>query len=247
MNQQIPPQPPTRMTFDAILGETDLVIFDFDGVIADSEVISLSTLQRALSDYGIDMTADDVRRHFLGTSLKTTLDHVANHPGARPVDGFVEHWTSTLYQKFAAELQSMDHIAATLDRLEADKVPYCIASSGTFERIGVALRAIGMTHRFEHIFSAQQVERGKPAPDLFLLAARALSMSPHRCLVIEDSHFGIRAAQAANMRSIGFVGGAHLTTLATEHAETLRQLGADAILSDFKLLAEPDDTPDQQG
>ena len=222
-----------------MLDGIDLVILDFDGVVADSEVISLRTLQSSLADFGIDLSADDVRSAFLGTSLATIAGYVAEHGPARTATGFAEAWQTALFARFRAELRPIPHLLALLEHLADRGIRHCIASSGTFERIGVALSAIRLTERFEKIFSAEQVDRGKPAPDLFLMAAHQLGVPPAKCAVVEDSPYGVRAARAADMRSIGFVGGTHLKHIQAEHADLLRRNGADCVVASLHEIAGP--------
>jgi HAD superfamily hydrolase (TIGR01509 family) len=125
----------------------------------------------------------------------------------------------------------MPHLEALLEHLTEEGIPYCVASSGTFERLSVALSALGLSERFTSVFSAEQVARGKPEPDLFLFAANRFGVPPEACLVIEDSPFGVRAARAANMKCIGFVGGSHLQEHRSEHAALLIRHGADKTVS----------------
>ncbi|MEM9126666.1 MAG: HAD family phosphatase [Pseudomonadota bacterium] len=219
------------------LDEFSLIIFDFDGVIADSEIISLATLQNTLADYGIHLPSETVRERFLGKSLDAILEFVAENSAGRPVNDFAENWQSELFERFHNELSPIADVTGFLDILRSLNVPYCIASSGTFERIGVALAAMQMAPLFEFVFSAEQVERGKPAPDLFLHAAAQVGVAPETCLVIEDSPFGVRAAKAANMRCAGFVGGAHLKGIEDHHGAFLRQQGADLIIRSYGALA----------
>nr|WP_306266203.1 HAD family phosphatase [Pararhizobium sp. IMCC3301] len=204
----------------------DLLIFDFDGVIADSESISLSTLQSALRAYGNDLPLDEVRRRYLGKAMKQIKkDMQAEYSGA-DWDGFDVHWNAILFDRFRKELRPLPGLVALLDRAEARGLPYCIASSGSLERIGFALGAMGLGARFSHVFSAEQVTHGKPAPDLFLHAAKTIGVPPHRCLVLEDSPYGIQAAKSAGMRALGFVGGAHLEDIRAEHRDLLLEHGA---------------------
>jgi len=124
-----------------------------------------------------------------------------------------------------------------IDQFNSLGQKYCIASSGTLNRIGTALSAIGCADKFEHVFSAEQVLRGKPAPDLFEHAAKNIGVSPEACLVVEDSPYGVRAATAAGMRSVGFVGGKHLLDVQEDHDQRLLELGADMILSSYDGVA----------
>lgn len=215
--------------------DIELVIFDFDGVIADSEVISLATLRSALGSFGIDLTLEDTRKKFLGTSLESIETYVRAHGTGNGKD-FGSFWESTLFDRFQVELKPMPLVTHLLEKLDGAGLKYCIASSGTLKRIGVALDAMKLRQRFEHVFSAQQVARGKPEPDLFLHAAREIGVTPGSCLVIEDSPFGVRAAKAAGMRCAGFTGGSHVSDLETEHGDLLRRNGAEVIWSTYEDL-----------
>jgi len=210
-----------------------LVIFDFDGVVADSEVISLATLADALRKYDIDLTLAEVRRRFLGKSIDKIIAEVRGQSAEVQWDGFVPHWHGILFARFAKDLTPVPGVVNLLDRLDAAGLPYCIASSSGFERIRFALDVMGLSPRFSHVFSAQEVRRGKPAPDLFLHAASQMGETPDRCLVIEDSPYGIQAARSAGMRAIGFLGGAHLSDIQVDHQTLLLAQGAHTVLHDL--------------
>lgn len=235
MNRYVHPKNHESETFNDLLNAASLVVLDFDGVIADSEVISLSTLQTSMQDFGIQLTLDEARAAFLGSSLKNIVSHVREH-GAGEAERFAEHWERKLFDRFRVELAPVASIADLLEMLDGRGLPYCIASSGTFRRIGVALDAMGLTDRFTHIFSSEQVARGKPAPDLFELAAKDMGVAPEACLVIEDSPYGVSAAKAAGMRCVGFTGGQHLNDLKSEHGSLLLEEGADMILSSYSRV-----------
>lgn len=230
-----------RSRFARLVGAADLVIFDFDGVISDSEVISLTTLRETLNAFGLDLTAEDTREMFLGTSLKTIAAHVAEH-GTGDTDAFAVQWESVLFDRFRAELQPVPHVLDLVDRLQQSGTAFCIASSSTFNRIDIALNAMGVTDRFAHIFSAEQVTRGKPAPDLFEYAARKMAVTAAACLVVEDSQHGVRAARAAGMSAVGFSGGQHLIDLQAEHSAVLLAAGAELVLPSFEGFARMDMT-----
>ena len=219
-----------------LFDDVDLVVFDFDGVIADSEVISLASLQETLRDYGLNLSLDAVRQRYLGTSLPTVLADVAAESPRGTADGFKDVWQGTLFERLRSELVPVPGLTELLDRLERMGMPFCIASSGSFERIGIALDAMELTDRFEHVFSADLVENGKPAPDLFLHATQKLGISPERCLVIEDSPYGIKAGRAAGMRVIGFVGGAHLSGIYRDHSRTLLDVGAHGVAGSLSAI-----------
>lgn len=221
------------------LRNAELVILDFDGVVVDSEVISLSTLRQAIADYGVDLTLDEVRDRFLGVSLRRIMAFVDAY-GARPAkDGFAEHWYRALFARFRRELKIMPGLSGLLDSLDAARTPYCVASSGSFDRLRVALQVTGLASRFAgRVFSAEQVERGKPAPDLFLLAAREMGASPEGCLVIEDSPAGVAAAKAAAIFVIGYVGGSHLANVRNRHRAALHSQGADAVVTSLSEIPQ---------
>lgn len=224
-----------RNTDQAIsLDGIQLVIFDFDGVVADSEVLSLGTLQTALKEFGLPLALDEVRSKFLGSSLATISAYVAAHSPSRSDNGFSQAWQSRLFAAFRDSLSPIPGIVSLLERLKARNIAYCVASSSSFERLGIALDAMALTDSFPAVFSAEQVSRGKPAPDLFLLAAERMEMDPAACLVIEDSPHGVTAARAAGMRAVGFVGGQHLQGLEREHASLLRSHGAELIVTGFE-------------
>lgn len=218
------------------LAGTRLVLFDFDGVVVDSEVISLATLRSALEEFGLSFSLKEVREQFLGSSLASIGEYVANHSPRGNSTGLADAWQSRLFAEFRAGLTHMPDLLPFLDRLDAAEIRFCVASSSSFERLGVALEATGLAERFEHVFSAEQVANGKPAPDLFLFAAQQMNVDPTDCLVIEDSIHGIRAAKEAGMRALGFIGGSHLTHLREEHTGALETLGAESVVTAFSSL-----------
>ncbi|MEM6941286.1 MAG: HAD family phosphatase [Pseudomonadota bacterium] len=216
-----------------LLAGVDLVIFDFDGVVVDSEDMSLTTLRAALAEFGVPMSHEEVRQAFLGKSLASIVAHLEAHGAAGHADVFVERWQTTLFDAFRAELKPMAGLQAMLDTLAHRGVHHCIASSGSVARLDVALRAAGLRALFAHVFSAEHVQHGKPAPDLFLHAAGTLGVAPEACLVIEDSPSGVRAAKTAGMRCIGFLGGGHLHAIRQQHGEHLIALGAERVALAF--------------
>ena len=227
---------PPAQTFARLLKDTSCIIFDFDGVVVDSEPVSLGTLRDTLAAFGLQMTLDDVRKKFLGTSLNTIETHLDETRGCGASDGFAKAWQDALFRAFRADLQRMPGVTPLLDLLDEAHMPYCVASSSSFERLGVAQEAVGLAGRLSNLFSSEQVQNGKPAPDLFLLAAKRMDVDPARCLVIEDSPHGIRAATAAGMTSMGFVGGSHLRGIEAEHAALLFQAGATHVVDTYTDL-----------
>jgi HAD superfamily hydrolase (TIGR01509 family) len=184
----------------------ELIIFDNDGVLVDSEPISNRILADFLTEVGYPTTYEDSIRDFMGAAVHRIHDVVLERTGRRLPAGFNEAFHARVFTAFERELRPVAGVDVVLAKLAAEGVPYCLASSGTHQRIRTALRVTGLSGRFgeERIFSAQDVGRGKPAPDLFLHAAAAMGVQPGRCAVVEDSPLGVRAARAAGMDVFGF-------------------------------------------
>ena len=180
----------------------DLVIFDNDGVLVDSEWHANGILADLLTEYGLSSTRESCIVDYLGTSLPTVRQRVERAlDRALPID-FERRYHEQLFDAFRRALTAVPGVTEVLDGIE---YPTCVASSGTHERIRLALTTTGLLPRFDgRIFSVEDVTRGKPAPDLFLHAARTLGVDPTRCAVIEDSPLGVEAANAAGMTAFGF-------------------------------------------
>jgi HAD superfamily hydrolase (TIGR01509 family) len=209
----------------------DLVIFDCDGVLVDSESLSCVVHADVLTAHGYPITSDQVHARFLGRSAREARAEVEAELGHGLPDAYTVQLKATIDQVFGDRLQPIPHIAEALARLT---LPVCVASSGTPTRIRSSLTTTGLLDRFDpHLFSALQVDRGKPAPDLFLFAAAQMKAAPPRCVVIEDSVPGVTAAVAAGMTVFGFHGGSHC------HAATvagLKAAGAHAVFDDMRQL-----------
>lgn len=182
----------------------DLVIFDNDGVLVDSEGHANRILSDLLnrSGWAVNMTREESMALFLGRSLPAIRQLIESRLGHALPGDFEERYHARLFEVFDTELTAVPGVEEVLERI---RVPTCVASSGTHERIRRALAATGLLPRFEgRIFSAEDVARGKPAPDLFLHAARRLGVTPSRCAIVEDSPLGVDAANAAGMVAFGF-------------------------------------------
>jgi HAD superfamily hydrolase (TIGR01509 family) len=210
----------------------DLVIFDCDGVLIDSEPLAVRADRACLAEAGIDISAEEILDRYTGIAIaEMWTDIETRYATSLPAD-LSERHHARLMQIFEAELKAVPHVEAALDSLDC-KV--CVASSSTPERVRRALSLVRLYERLQpHIFSAAMVARGKPAPDLFLYAARQMGVSPVRCLVVEDSPAGIEAARAAGMKAIGFCGGSHCRP---GHGALLRARGANAVIADMRDLA----------
>ncbi|WP_029584002.1 HAD family hydrolase [Bradyrhizobium sp. URHD0069] len=209
----------------------DLIIFDCDGVLVDSEVISCRAHAETLTRHGYPISVEQVFDRFLGRSTRQAHLEVEAELGRSLPDDFHSQLRDELFQAFAATLAAVPHIDAALDAIAQ---PVCVASSGSQERMRVSLGRVGLYDKFApNIFSATQVRNGKPAPDLFLYAAAQMDKSPHRSLVIEDSIPGIAGALAAGMTVLGFHGGSHCRP---GYADTLRAAGAMMTFDDMREL-----------
>jgi HAD superfamily hydrolase (TIGR01509 family) len=216
-----------------VSGRFDLAIFDLDGVLVDSEPISSRITVAALAEAGIALGAAELAARFLGISPAAMLQTLEAEHGRRLPAGFAERLQARILAAFEQELAPIAGVEAVLADLP---LPCCVASSSAPARIWRSLALTGLLARFApHLFSAAMVARGKPAPDLFLLAAARLAAAPARCLVIEDSPAGVRAGKAAGMTVLGFAGGSHVEPAA--HGRILAAAGADEVATAMPALA----------
>lgn len=184
----------------------DLVIFDNDGVLVDSEPLSNRIMAAYLTELGHPTTYEESVQEYMGAALHRVHEVVEERSGrGLPLD-FDDVFHGRVFAAFERELRPVQGIATVLEKLSADGTGYCVASSGGHERIRIALRTTGLAAYFEErrIFSAEDVGRGKPAPDLFRHAAERMGVPPARCAVVEDSPLGVQAAVAAGMDVYGF-------------------------------------------
>jgi HAD superfamily hydrolase (TIGR01509 family) len=209
----------------------DLIIFDCDGVLVDSEVLSCRCLSETLAAYGIDLGVDQALDLFLGRSLTAVFQHYEALGRAIPEQFAAELRTGVR----AAFLSSLCPIEGVQSVLEGLRIPHCVASSSDVDRVSFSLFLTGLAPHFDtRLYTSQMVARGKPAPDLFLYAAERMRADPHRTLVIEDSVSGVRAGKAAGMTVWGFVGGSHYRS--RDGQAILREAGADRVfgrMTDF--------------
>jgi HAD superfamily hydrolase (TIGR01509 family) len=183
------------------------VIFDCDGVLVDSEVLAGPILAELLTDLGLPTTQADVARDFKGRSWEHGLTRIEARLGRAPWPDLRERYRERLFAAFDERLQASPGIETALDALDAAGIPYCVASSGDHERIRRGLCGGGLLERFHDaaIFSVDDVQHGKPAPDLFLHAAARMSFEPSSTVVIEDSTAGVEAGVAAGMRVLAYI------------------------------------------
>ena len=203
------------------------VIFDCDGVLADSEKLSCGAWLPALARHGVASTLEEVER-FLGRSDREVLEHMRRVHRADLPESLVDERLEDYYALARGRLRPFPGAREALLELQRLGFALAVASSGRPEKIAFSLGEVGLADLLPVVCSATGVARGKPAPDLFLLAAARLGLAPGRCAVVEDSVVGIAAARAARMHPVGFPSG---TT-----AEALAEAGAECVVEDFGSL-----------
>ncbi|WP_319529216.1 HAD-IA family hydrolase [uncultured Cohaesibacter sp.] len=214
---------------------TNAVIFDLDGCLVDSEPVSLRALAIELQEAGVPGACFEMTRdNYLGWSL-TDVSKDASVRLGRPVPAdLVDRYHQRLFDFYEKDgLPQVASMVALHDRLRDAGLITAIASGGSPDRIIRSLTASGLLSRFEgRTFSGEQVERGKPAPDLFFFTAKQMNLDPAACIVVEDSPHGIEGAKAAGMRAVGFTGGSHLDAIRDQHRDLLLSKGAEAVCED---------------
>ncbi len=182
-----------------------LVIFDCDGVLVDSEALAAEVLANHLTRIGLPSTASETQRRYRGLSVASCLADISQRL-ERPVEAdFWPHMQADTYERFCRDLQPVVGVESVLQWLQGQGLAFCVASSGDHEKLAMTLGHTGLRPYVEgRIYSAEDVARGKPHPDLFLHAAAQMSTPPRRCVVIEDSLAGVSAGLAAGMRVLAF-------------------------------------------
>jgi HAD superfamily hydrolase (TIGR01509 family) len=210
-----------------------LIIFDFDGVVADSEHLAMQVLAEGLCGLGLPTTADETVQLYMGKGLADCVQSMETRLGSPLPDGFMAARIERVHSLVVAEVEPVQGLANFLTTFA--HVQRCIASSSKLDYIGRCLDRMLLADWFEHRFSGHDVERGKPHPDLFLKAAATLGISPSDCVVIEDSPTGVVAGKAAGMFTFGLCAGRHVRR---GHADRLTEAGADMIAESFDRIAE---------
>lgn len=221
------------------------VIFDLDGCLVDSEPLALEAIAAEMRALGIDDAApEEIRDRFLGVSIGVICEHVTTRSGRACPPDFVSRFEDRVLEMYRTRLRLIDGAIALLDRLHADNLSVAIATGGSIRRMTETLRIAGLAPYFSgRSFSADQVRRGKPAPDLVLHAAEALAVEPSRCVVLEDSPHGVKGARAAGMRAIGFTGGTHLADIRPAHTERLLGAGAERVVTTLGQVVDAIKSP----
>jgi HAD superfamily hydrolase (TIGR01509 family) len=208
-----------------------LVIFDCNGVLVDSEPIANSVLAQAVTRAGFPLSTDTVARRFHGRRPADIFAAVEAAMGQKLPAGFTSAVAGETLRRFRTELRALPHAALALTWIRG---PKAVASSSPLDRVRTSLDAVGLLRFFgPRLFSASNVAKGKPAPDLFLLAAETMRVRPGDCVVVEDSVAGVMAAARAGMRPVGFVGASQTPG---KRARDLVAAGARAVVADMRAL-----------
>lgn len=210
----------------------DLIIFDYDGVVADSELLNNRVLAELLTEAGLETSLDQALATYLGKRWLDCMPLIEARLGAPCPAHLHAEWTRRCHERAAVELQP---VRGFLDFFNRRPERRCIASSSPVWWIEMGLERFGVRTGFDQIFSAAvHVTRGKPHPDIYLHAAEAMSADRGRCLVIEDTPTGVRAGVAAGMTVVGLCAGGHIRD---GHEEELRKAGAHHVLADYAALS----------
>nr|WP_299243159.1 HAD-IA family hydrolase [uncultured Halomonas sp.] len=211
----------------------EVLIFDCDGVLVDSEIIAEKVLRECLDAWLPDLHAEDELRQALGMTTSAILDKLARRSVHDLPQDALRHIERTIDARLATDLQAIERVAETIEGLG---LPLAIVSNSGRQRVTISLECTGLSQCLGGVplFTAEQVERPKPAPDVYQLAARSLECSPQDCLVVEDSVAGVTAAHAAGMTVIGFIGASHIEA---GHDRRLEQAGAWHVMADMRELA----------
>jgi HAD superfamily hydrolase (TIGR01509 family) len=205
-----------------------LVIFDCDGVLVDSERLGVEIDVRVITTLGWAISRDEVITRFVGRSEADAIAEIEAYLGRPVPKDWSEQWAAEYRRAFAEKLDAVPGVDAAVAAVREAGHSVCVASSGGHQKIRRNLGLAGLAHHFgDHIFSATDVPRGKPAPDLFLHAAATMGFPANQCVVVEDSRHGVAAAQAAGMRVVGYAGGI---------TPRPQLIDADVILEDMALL-----------
>ena len=206
-----------------------LLIYDFDGVVADSEVLANTVLAEIVSELGVPTTLQDAYTRYMGKRFSEVIAEIENVVGGSVPEDFSDDFQSRTLDRFRQDLKLVDGAKTYIDTFSY--LPKCIASSSSVDRLALCLDVLGMQTTFEpHVYSASMVPRGKPHPDIFLFAAEQMAVAPSRSIVIEDSAYGVQAGLAAGMTVIGLLAGSHIQE---GHRDRLSAAGAHHVVDTF--------------
>lgn len=213
----------------------EAIIFDCDGVLIDSEYLACEVSAAALREIGYEITTEQYIDLFIGRKYSETIKILASESGI-PADKFLSagEKDKKREQVFEEKLKMTAHTKEVLDAVQDSPLSYCIASGSSMKRLDHSLKVVGLDQFFcNKVFSSDVVDKGKPAPDIFIYAADKIGAAPENCLVIEDSPYGIQAGLAANMNVVGYSGATHMND---DRIEKLYHSGAKEVISDMRLL-----------
>lgn len=210
----------------------ELIIFDCDGVLIDSEILVCRLVAEELTGLGYAVSTRDVIDRFAGRPEREMVADIEADWGRTLPQSFFEQCRRRTKEAYGSELAAISGVADILGRVT---IPVCVASSAYPEKLRLGLESAGLYDRLApNVISASYVAQGKPAPDVFLYAAGWMRQPVAGCMVVEDSVAGVTAARRAGMRVIGFVGGSHCKP---DHGERLEAAGAEAIATHFSDLS----------
>ena len=215
--------------------QLDLIIFDCDGVLVDSEIIGINLTRSLLQQHGVIVSFEAFCSHYSGLAWNELMAKVRDEKAVDLPDTLHQTFYDALYDEFKEKLRRIDGTYEVISQLD---YPKCICSNSSSEQLDFMLKRVGLNALFQgNIFSAVDLgpNRGKPQPDIFLHAAQVMRAAPENTLVIEDSIHGVTAAKRAGMTVVGFTGGAHTWH---DHAERLKAAGADVVMDSMYQLPE---------
>jgi len=205
------------------------LIFDFDGVIADSEVLANTVLAEIVTELGVPTTVEDSYRTYLGKRFSEIIAEIERTVGRQLPLSFGDQYQTRTLDRFRQSLLPITGVREFIARF--GHVPRCIASSSSPDRLALCLDVMNMTSLFDgRVFSASNVERGKPYPDIFLHASASIGVPPNACIVIEDSPSGVTAARAAGCTVVGLLAAGHIPD---DHGTHLKKAGAHYLARDY--------------
>lgn len=208
------------------------IIFDFDGVIADSEYLANILLAKIITELGIPTTQEDCYRLYMGKRFEEIIDAIETSIGHPVPANFPNEYQQRTLDLFSDELVTVDGAREYMNQFR--ELPQCIASSSSPDRLAHCLKVLDLQKNFgDNVFSASTVARGKPHPDIFLHAASQMKAPPSRCIVIEDSPSGVEAGVSAGMTVIGLTAATHIQE---GHGEKLLLAGAKHIATSFNEI-----------
>lgn len=219
---------PSKGSKTVAMTASKAIIFDLDGCLVDSEPLCLSAIAEEMRALGIaDATTDEIGDRFLGVAMPQIAQYVSERLGVPAPPEFQNHVERRLFSIYPSRLRPIENAAKVLSSLHDLGLGLAIATGGSLARMNLTLEVAKLAHWFEGTMcSAQEVARGKPEPDLFMLALERLGKQPKDCMVVEDSPHGITGARRAGIPALGFVGGSHLNGKRQSHADLLRRAGA---------------------